>query len=198
MSRVPAGPSGLLPSSLGLLPWHEVGTRPRWALGAVLGVLPAGADFRSWGPRGSLGQGPPCCCGSFSSGTKAAFTAAAKPGAPQTGLGRLILTERLVSAGGPEGPPGVSVAPHLPGPCLSLEGKLKQLGLRRSKETSFCAVGSSGTAGDILPSGQDVAFLPGWALLSRQGPDHGRCAGWLCGAQGRPARGSKPQAGQPH
>lgn len=102
MSRVPTRPSGLLPSSLGLLPWHEVGTRPGWASGAGLEVLPAGADFRSWGPRGSLGQGPPCCRGSFSSGTKAAFTAAAKPRAPQTGLGRLILTEGPVSAGGPD------------------------------------------------------------------------------------------------
>lgn len=100
MFRVPTGPSGLIPSSLGLLPWHEVGTRPGWASGAVLGVLPAGADFRSWGLRGSLGQGPPCCRGSFSSGTKAAFTAAAKPGVPQTGLGRLILTKGLVLAGG--------------------------------------------------------------------------------------------------
>lgn len=59
VSRAPTGPLGHLPSSLGQLPWHEAGTRPGWALGARLGGPPCGAGLRSWGPRGSLGQGPP-------------------------------------------------------------------------------------------------------------------------------------------
>lgn len=70
VSRAPKDPQGLLPSSPGLLPWHEVGTRPGWASGARLGVLPAGADLRSLSPRASLGQGPPSSHGSWSSDTK--------------------------------------------------------------------------------------------------------------------------------
>lgn len=100
--------------------------------GARLGVVPAGADFRSGGPRGSLGRGPRSSLGSFSSGTKATFTAVPKPRAPQTGLGRLILTEGPCVPRWPTRPRGVPVALHLPDPCLRRETEAVRTGEKQS------------------------------------------------------------------
>lgn len=89
-SRVqgPKGPSGLLPSSPGSLPWHEAGTRPGWASGAgpgvLLPVLSSGAGVRGvpWAraPRPLVAHAP---------GAQRRLTAAPGPAAPQTGSGRL-------------------------------------------------------------------------------------------------------------
>lgn len=193
-SRVqgPKGPSGLLPSSPGSLPWHEVGTRPGWASGARLGVvllvLSSGA-----GARGVPWARAPRSLADHAPWAQQRLTAALGPAAPQTGSGRLALTEGLVSPGGPHALLGVLWSSP-PAPGLSLREETEAAGVGEKQAVLSRCSRQLRAAGDIWPARRaGLGLLAGWAPLTQTAE-----AAWGAGARaGRLAWGCEAQAKQP-
>lgn len=127
-------------------------------LGGQAGGPRAGAELRSWGPRGSLGQGPPASRVSCSWGTKAPHSCS-RACSSSDGLRAIGLDRGLVSPGAHTPSWGLCGSSHQT-PASQEGRKLRPPGLGRSKQSSHAAAGSSGqrvTSG--RPGGQDLAFL---------------------------------------
>lgn len=124
-------------------------------------------------------------------GAQRRLTAAPGPAAPQTGSGRLALTEAWCPQA-PTRPPGGSVARHTRPLPLRKEAEAARAGEKQAV-LSRCSR-QLGTAGDIWAARRaGLGLLAGWAPLTQTAE-----AAWGAGARaGRLAWGCKAQARQP-
>lgn len=116
-----------------------------WVTGQV---LLAGADLRNQGPRDAWGQSPLSSCGSFSQAQRQLSWLLPKPGVPQTGLGRLILSEGPHVSRWLTGPLGSLKCFTSWPPCFSQGEKLRQLDRQRRSKTVI-SHHSSSVASDL-------------------------------------------------
>lgn len=72
---------------------------------------------------------------------------------------------------------GFCGSPPGPLPLLRRETEAAGVGEKQGSPLTVRPVARAQRVTSGRPSGQDLAFLPGWALLNRRGPDSGGCAG---------------------
>lgn len=161
-------------------------------LGGQAGGPPAGAELRSWGLRGSLGQGPPASRGSCSLGTTAPHSCS-RACSSSDGLRAIGLDRGPGAPGSPHALLGVLWSSP-PDPGLSLRKETEAAGVGEKQAVLSRCSGQLRAAGDIWPARRaGLGLLAGWAPLTQTAE-----AAWGAGARaGRLAWGCEAQAKQP-